>query len=56
MQKHHKIYIFISTILLACCSYYLFLPAEVEREEDVDDTGKTREETEQFMREIGYVQ
>ena len=54
MKKHHKFYILISITLIVSYSFYVLQPSEVEPPSD--DTGRTREETEQFMREIGYVQ
>ena len=54
MKKHHKISILIATALIVSLSFYILRPSEMDIPSD--DTGRTREETEQFMREIGYVQ
>ena len=48
------IFVAISILTVSCAAYFVLLP---ENEETVEeDTGRSREETERFMREIGYVQ
>lgn len=54
MNIKHAIVLVLSLLSISCVVYFVLLP---EKESPVEeDTGRTREETERFMREIGYVQ
>ena len=54
MKIKHAIVFVLSILAISCVVYFILLP---ESEEPVEeDTGRSREETERFMREIGYVQ
>ena len=51
--KHATIFV-LSILSISCVVYFVYFS---EKEVPLDeDTGRSREETERFMREIGYVQ
>ena len=54
MKIKSVIFITISILTASCAVYFVFLSESEEIVEE--DTGRSREETERFMREIGYVQ
>ncbi len=54
MKIKRAIVFVLSVLSISCVVYYVLLP---ENEDPIkEDTGRSREETERFMREIGYVQ
>ena len=54
MKIKHAIVFVLSILSISCVVYFTLLP---ESEDTVkEDTGRSRDETERFMREIGYVQ
>ena len=54
MKIKHAIIFILSIFSITCVVYFVLLP---ESEDSIqEDTGRSREETERFMREIGYVQ
>ena len=54
MKIKQAIVFALSVLSISCVVYFVFFPESEETVEE--DTGRSREETERFMREIGYVQ
>ena len=54
LKTNQILFICISLLSIGCIAFYTLSSTEEEPIEE--DTGRSREETERFMREIGYVQ